>query len=79
MVQIQIQMAERAVELLTLPEDQSSYVLDVGYDHFDYCVDELLRVIACGVCLCLQNLIGILVVLTSNALVVFISCVHNYV
>ena len=35
MVQIQIQMAERAVELLTLPEDQSSYVLDVGYDHFD--------------------------------------------
>jgi 18S rRNA (guanine1575-N7)-methyltransferase len=30
MIQIQMQMAERALELLTLPDDQPSYILDVG-------------------------------------------------
>ena len=30
MIQIQMQMAERALELLSLPEDQPSYILDVG-------------------------------------------------
>ena len=29
-VQIQVQMAERALELLILPDDTSCYVLDVG-------------------------------------------------
>jgi hypothetical protein len=31
MIQIQMQMAERALELLTLPDDQPSYILDVGW------------------------------------------------
>ena len=30
MIQIQMQMAERAIELLALPEDQTGYILDVG-------------------------------------------------
>lgn len=30
MMQIQMQMAERALELLALPEGQTSYILDVG-------------------------------------------------
>ncbi len=30
MIEIQMQMAERALELLALPDDQPSYILDVG-------------------------------------------------
>ena len=30
MIQIQMQMAERALELLSLPDDQPSFILDVG-------------------------------------------------
>lgn len=30
MVEIQMQMADRAIELLALPEDQPSYILDLG-------------------------------------------------
>uniref|UniRef100_A0A672PW36 BUD23 rRNA methyltransferase and ribosome maturation factor n=2 Tax=Sinocyclocheilus grahami TaxID=75366 RepID=A0A672PW36_SINGR len=30
MIEIQTQMSERAVELLSLPEDQPCYLLDVG-------------------------------------------------
>jgi len=30
MIQIQMQMAERALELLSLPDDQPCYILDVG-------------------------------------------------
>ena len=31
MIQIQMQMAERALELLALPDDQPSYILDIGW------------------------------------------------
>lgn len=30
MIDIQVQMSERAIELLTLPEDQSCLLLDIG-------------------------------------------------
>ena len=30
MIEIQVQMAQRAIELLALPEDTPSYILDVG-------------------------------------------------
>jgi len=30
MIQVQMQMAERALELLSLPADQPCYILDVG-------------------------------------------------
>lgn len=30
MMEVQMSMAERAIELLRLPEDQPSYILDVG-------------------------------------------------
>lgn len=30
MIDIQVQMCERAIELLTLPEDQSCLLLDIG-------------------------------------------------
>ncbi len=32
MIQIQLQMAARAIELLVLPEDTPCYILDIGYD-----------------------------------------------
>lgn len=31
MIEVQVQMAQRAIELLALPEDTPSYILDVGY------------------------------------------------
>ena len=31
MLEVQVQMAQRAIELLALPEDTPSYILDVGY------------------------------------------------
>lgn len=30
MINIQVQMSERAIELLVLPEDESCYILDLG-------------------------------------------------
>lgn len=31
MIEVQVGMAQRAIELLALPEDTPSYILDVGY------------------------------------------------
>jgi hypothetical protein len=31
MIEVQVGMAHRAIELLALPEDTPSYILDVGY------------------------------------------------
>lgn len=30
MIEVQVQMAQRAIELLALPEDTPSFILDVG-------------------------------------------------
>lgn len=31
MIEIQVQLSQRAIELLDLPEDQPSFLLDIGY------------------------------------------------